>query len=156
LFICRKRSNVGFMTQLHATAIVLAGAGVLIRGPSGSGKSDLALHLIDGGATLIADDRVEIKLVDGKLHLSAPLTIQGLLEVRGIGVVDIDAAQNIPLCLIADLKSSSEIERMPVAKVERIDGNAIPVIDIDPFELSAPAKIKMALRIQAGEATLME
>jgi HPr kinase/phosphorylase len=144
------------MTQLHATAIAVASAGVLIRGPSGSGKSDLALRLIDEEAILIADDRVDIKLVDGKLHLAAPTTIQGLLEVRGIGVVNISAVQKIPLSLIVDLKPVSEIERMPDNKIELIDGIAIPVIDIDPFELSAPAKIKMALRIQVGEATLIE
>jgi HPr kinase/phosphorylase len=144
------------MTQLHATAISLAGAGILIRGPSGCGKSDLALRLIDEEAILIADDRVDINLVDGKLQLSAPPTIQGLFEMRGIGVVDIGTIQNIPLKLIVDLRPGSEIERMPEIKSELIDGFDIPVFVIDPFELSALAKIKMALRIQVGEVTLIE
>lgn len=148
------------MTQLHATAIALNGAGVLLRGPSGSGKSDLALRLIEGGAELIADDRVEITNADDELHLSAPVTIRGLIEIRGLGIVNIGATQDIPLRLIVELipqnKPGEKIERMPEVKEEVIAGIAIPVIDIDAFELSAAAKIKIALRIQDGEATLIE
>lgn len=148
------------MTQLHATAIALNGAGVLLRGPSGSGKSDLALRLIEGGAELIADDRVEITSADDELHLSAPVTIRGLIEIRGLGIVNIGATQDIPLRLIVELipqnKPGEKIERMPEVKEEVIAGIAIPVIDIDAFELSAAAKIKIALRIQDGEATLIE
>ena len=131
-------------------------AGVLIRGPSGSGKSDLALRLIDDGADLIADDRVELDTVDGKLHLTAPVTIRGLIEVRGIGLVNIGAVQDVPLALIVELKPRDKTERLPEVKEELIDGITIPVIDIDAFEISAPAKIKMALHIQDGKASLIE
>ena len=144
------------MTQLHATAVALDGIGVLIRGPSGSGKSDLALRLIDDGADLIADDRVELDTVDGKLHLTAPVTIRGLIEVRGIGLVNIGAVQDVPLALIGELKPRDKTERLPEVKEELIDGITIPVIDIDAFEISAPAKIKMALHIQDGKASLIE
>ncbi|MBT3989792.1 MAG: aldolase [Rhodospirillaceae bacterium] len=144
------------MTQLHATAVALDGIGVLIRGPSGSGKSDLALRLIDDGADLIADDRVELDTVDGKLHLTAPVTIRGLIEVRGIGLVNIGAVQDVPLALIVELKPRDKTERLPEVKEELIDGITIPVIDIDAFEISAPAKIKMALHIQDGKASLIE
>ena len=152
------------MTQLHATAISLNGIGVVLRGPSGCGKSDLALRLIDDGADLVADDRVELDVVGEKLHLSAPVTIRGLIEVRGLGVVNIGAVEDVPLHLIVELippvkpnaKPGEQIQRMPEVKDELIDGITIPVIDLDAFEISAPAKIKMALRIQDGKATLVE
>jgi len=144
------------MSQQHATAIAIDGVGVLIRGPSASGKSDLALRLIEAGGILIADDQVEVARVDDRCLLSAPETINGLLEVRGLGVVDIGAVQDIPLGLVIDLKPRDKIERMPEPKEELIEGISIRVLDIDAFEMSAPAKIKMALRIQGGRASLIE
>jgi serine kinase of HPr protein (carbohydrate metabolism regulator) len=144
------------MTQLHATAVALNGVGVLIRGPSGSGKSDLALRFIDDGAELVADDRVELEIVGERLHLSAPVTIRGLIEVHGLGIVNIDARQDVPLHLIVELKPRIDTDRMPEVKQEVIDGITVPVIDIDAFEISALAKIKMALRIEGGKATLVE
>jgi len=144
------------MTKLHATAVALDGQGVLIQGPSGRGKSDLALRLIEGGADLIADDWVEIERDGEACRLFAPETLRGLIEVRGQGIVEIGAVQDIPLCLIIELKPRDEIERMPEAQEKLIEGIAFPVIEIDAFEVSAPAKIKMALRIQNGKASLIE
>ena len=68
--------------QIHATAVLLDGKGVVLRGPSGSGKSDLALRLIDEGAILIADDRVDVKIIDGQLHCAPPENLAGMIEVR--------------------------------------------------------------------------
>src|SRR3546814_17418763 len=76
------------MLRVHATCIAIDGRGILLRGPSGSGKSDLALRLIDGGALLVADDQVILTEADGELTASAPATTAGRMEVRGIGVVD--------------------------------------------------------------------
>ena len=73
-------------TLLHATAISINGQAVLLIGPPGSGKSDLALRLIDRGALLIADDQVALTEVDGVLHASAPAATAGLIEVRGLGI----------------------------------------------------------------------
>jgi len=74
------------MLRIHGTCVALSGLGVLLRGPSGSGKSDLALRLIDGGAKLVADDQVELALdAAGRVMARAPATLSGLLEVRGIG-----------------------------------------------------------------------
>ena len=72
--------------QVHGTCIAIDGAGVLLRGPSGCGKSDLALRLIDGGAVLVADDRVSLEARAGDLVASAPDALAGLLEVRGVGI----------------------------------------------------------------------
>ena len=143
------------MKYLHGTAISLNELGVLIRGPSGSGKSDLALRLIGGGAELIADDQVIIEAVSEKLYLSAPLAICGLLEVRGLGVINVGAVKNIWLALIVNIKLCEEIERTPEIKYELHEGISIATIEIDAFHASALEKIKIALRIQNGEINLV-
>jgi HPr kinase/phosphorylase len=143
------------MKYLHATAVSLNGLGVLIRGPSGSGKSDLALRLIGRGARLIADDQVIIEAVGEKLHLSAPRATYGLIEVRGLGIVNIGAVKNTWLSLIVNVKLCEEIERMPEIKRELHEGISITTIEIDAFHASAPEKIKIALRIQSGEINLV-
>ena len=144
------------MIQLHASAITIEGQGVLIRGPSGSGESDLALRLINDGAELVGDDRVNIECVENYLNLSAPDSLKGLIEVRGVGVVNIGAADKAPLKLIIELKPGENIERLPEPSEETLEGVVIPVLDLDPFKVSSVAKIKLALLIQEGKATLVE
>ena len=144
------------MTQLHATAIAIEGQGVLIRGPSNSGKSDLALRLIDDGAQLVADDRVNVACVENYLNISAPDNLKGLIEVRGVGVVKIGAVDKAALKLIIDLKPGTDIKRLPEPREETLEGVAVLVLELNPFEVSAVAKIKMALRIQEGKVTLIE
>jgi serine kinase of HPr protein (carbohydrate metabolism regulator) len=134
------------MDQFHATAVAYYGSGILIRGPSGSGKSDLALRLIDDDADLIADDRVVIKVVGKELRLSPPESISGLIEVRGIGVVKIKTVRDIPLCLVVELELSNQTKRMPEIKEETIKDISIPIISINAFESSSLAKIKIVLR----------
>ena len=73
------------MVQVHGTCVDVDGTAVLLLGPAGSGKSDLALRLIDGGARLVADDRAEVRLRDGRLVVSAPPETGGLRGVRGRG-----------------------------------------------------------------------
>ncbi len=144
------------MTQLHATAIAIEGQGVLIRGPSNSGKSDLALRLIDDGAQLVADDRVNVAWAENYLNISAPDNLKGLIEVRGVGVVKISAVDKAALKLIIDLKPGTDIERLPEPREETLEGVAVLVLELNPFEVSAVAKIKMALRIREGKVTLIE
>ena len=134
------------MDHFHATAVAYCGSGILIRGPSGSGKSDLALRLIDDDADLIADDRVVIKVVEKELRLSPPESISGLIEVRGIGVVKIETVQDIPLCLVVELEPSYQTQRMPEIKEELIKDVSVPIININSFESSALVKIKIVLR----------
>jgi serine kinase of HPr protein (carbohydrate metabolism regulator) len=143
------------MKHLHGTAVALNGFGVLIRGPSGSGKSDLALRLIGGGAELIADDQVIIKVLGEKPHISAPAAIRGLIEVRGLGVVNIGAVNSTPLCLIVNLKLHETIERMPEIIYELCEGFNIATIDMNAFTISAPEKIKMALGVQSGKVKMV-
>lgn len=131
------------MPVLHATCVEWFGRGVLIRGKSGAGKSDLALRLIDAGAALVADDQV---LLENGIA-SAPARLQGLLEVRGFGIVKLPFAETTAIALTVDLCSADEIERLP----DRFDG----IMRLDPFCASAVAKIKLALQTIEGERHLI-
>jgi HPr kinase/phosphorylase len=135
---------------LHATAVAIDGAAILLRGPSGSGKSDLALRLVDGGAQLVADDQTLLRRAGGRVLASAPPSIAGLLEVRGIGIVRLEATGPVPLVLIADLILSGDIERIPEPRFETILGLPVAVTDLAPFEASAPAKLRLLRRALAA------
>ena len=142
---------------LHATCVALDGRGVLLRGPSGSGKSDLALRLIDEGALLVADDQTEVRRevglegLPGRLLAQAPETIAGRLEVRGLGIVAQPALATAPVALVVDLVRAAEVERLPEDRVELLLGEEVPAIALDPFAASAVAKVRLALAQLAGE-----
>jgi len=131
---------------VHATAIAIEGSAVLLRGRPGAGKSDLALRLIDGGARLVADDQVELRRVGRHILVRAPASIAGLLEVRGIGIVRVDALDEAPLALLVNLASSGEAERLPETRFEEVLGLTIPLVVLAPFEASAAAKLRLAVR----------
>lgn len=132
-------------TLMYGTVVALDGWGVVLRGKSGSGKSDLALRLIDSGAVLVADDQIQLVLSGGLVHASAPAAIAGLLEVRGVGVVPMPALARAPLALIVNLVRLEDVPRLPDAKMEDILGLDLPVLDLFAFEASAPQKVKVAL-----------
>jgi serine kinase of HPr protein (carbohydrate metabolism regulator) len=140
------------MILLHGTALALNGEGVLLRGPSGSGKSDLALRFIDEGAKLIADDQTELRDIGGGIRLSAPPTIAGKMEVRGLGIVAVPRLPSAPLRLVVDLRSPAAIERLPEPAWCRLFAYEIPLIALAPFEASAPAKLRLALRSVTSRA----
>jgi HPr kinase/phosphorylase len=135
---------------VHGTAIALDGGAVLLRGPSGAGKSDLALRLIDAGARLVADDQVELRRVGRQILARPPATLAGLVEIRGLGIVRVEALDEAPLVLLVDLVLSGEIERLPEPRVERLLGLAVPLIAQAPFEASAAAKLRLARRAFAA------
>jgi serine kinase of HPr protein (carbohydrate metabolism regulator) len=129
---------------LHATSVAIDGNAVLIAGLSGSGKSDLALRLIDRGAVLISDDYTIVQRVDGVARASAPDTIRGTFEVRGIGLTKVDAASDIPVRLVLDLDQM--VERLPEpGSIRVIAGVALPVVALSALEPSAPIKAELAL-----------
>jgi serine kinase of HPr protein (carbohydrate metabolism regulator) len=139
------------MDTVHGTVVEIEGAGVLFRGPSGSGKSDLALRLIEGGATLVADDRVILSRRDGQVVAAAPEIIAGRLEVRGLGIATVPSTGPSPLRLVVDMARPEEVERLPKAAETVILGVVLPVMHLAPFEASAPAKLRLALRLAPRE-----
>lgn len=135
--------------QVHGTCVVLAEIGVLLCGPSGSGKSDLALRLVDGGARLVADDRVDLERRGNAIWATSPGKIAGLLEVRGIGIVHLDGvagacADGAMLGLVVDLTDRAAIERLPEASSRSLLGIDLPCLQLDPWAVSAAAKLKIA------------
>ncbi|WP_374441494.1 HPr kinase/phosphorylase [Stella sp.] len=130
---------------LHATTVAVAGVGVAITGPSGSGKSDLALRLIDGGARLVADDQTLVARRADLLTARAPPAIAGLLEVRGIGIVRLPSLAEAELRLIVAAVPPAEVERMPEPASRTLLGVVLPLLRLDPFAASAAAKLRLAV-----------
>jgi HPr kinase/phosphorylase len=137
--------------KIHGTCIEVEGLGVLLRGPAGSGKSDLALRLIDDGARLVADDYTELSHEKGKLRARAPNTIEGLIEVRGVGVLKIGGALQAELGAVIDLVSNDQVERLPEDESVEILGMSIPYFRLAPFEASTPAKVRLIVRRVKGD-----
>jgi serine kinase of HPr protein (carbohydrate metabolism regulator) len=134
---------------VHATTVQIAGHGVLILGDSGSGKSDLALRLIGEGALLVADDQTRVTCRDGQLVATAPATIAGRLEARGIGILAAPQVESARLRLAVRL-STIPVERMPEALFWYPPGGVaethhLQMIALAPFEPSALVKLRMAL-----------
>jgi HPr kinase/phosphorylase len=143
----------GETTLVHATAVAIGGRAVLLRGPSGSGKSDLALRLIDAGAQLVSDDYSQLQREGDAIVVRAPQPISGLIEVRGVGILKVEALTAAPLALIVDLVAPQHVERLPEPCSETIFGLVIPVVAIAPFEASAAAKLRFALAAGDGGGT---
>jgi HPr kinase/phosphorylase len=137
---------------VHATAIAIDGRAVLLRGPSGAGKSDLALRLIDAGARLVADDQVELRRAGGRVLVRAPAALAGLVEVRGVGILRLEPLREAALAMCVDLVPSAEVERLPEICCEDVLGLAVPSIAISPFEASAAAKLRFALRAFSADS----
>jgi serine kinase of HPr protein (carbohydrate metabolism regulator) len=133
------------MPSLHASCVELDGRGLLLRGPPGAGKSDLALRLIEAGARLVADDRVVLSRRDGALIARPARELAGLLEVRGLGVVSVPHVRETALHLVVDLVPLSAVERLPEPASVVLEGVSLPLHALCAFEASAVAKLKLAL-----------
>ncbi|MGE5539171.1 MAG: HPr kinase/phosphorylase [Gemmatimonas sp.] len=140
---------------VHGTCIAFGANGVLIRGRSGAGKSDLALRLIDGGARLVADDQVELTPARGAPVARGPRAIRGLIEARGVGIVAVPTRASARLRLVVDLVAPRAVPRLPEPRREMIAGTAIPAIALASFEASAALKVRLALRFGAGSTDPM-
>jgi HPr kinase/phosphorylase len=128
--------------RMHGTCVARDGAGVLILGPSGSGKSDLALRLLGRGFILVADDQVDI--VDG--HARAPDSLAGMLEVRGLGIVRLPYSSHAKLDLVIVLDERAE--RLPYP--ERHAGLDLPIVRLNASAASAPDRVALALDCALG------
>jgi HPr kinase/phosphorylase len=136
--------------NIHASCVAIGTQGVLLLGPSGTGKSDLALRLIDEGATLVADDRTILFLRRGMLQARAPTTIKGLLEIRGLGIVKLPACASVAIALVVRL--GREGARLPAPRRWRAPlttTTMAPQIALDARFASTPAKIRAALAAHA-------
>jgi serine kinase of HPr protein (carbohydrate metabolism regulator) len=142
------------MILVHGTTVALEGEGVLLRGPSGSGKSDLALRLIDGGARLVADDQTELTRSPNGLIARSPASIAGKMEVRGVGILRVPTVLNAPVRLVVDLVSPGRVERLPEPQFCEYLQYSLPLLALAAFEASTPAKIRLALAGLVQTATL--
>jgi hypothetical protein len=134
--------------NIHASCVALGTRGILLLGPSGSGKSDLALRLIDDGARLVADDRTILFASKGKLQARAPASIKGLLEVRGLGIIELPVRPMVKIALVVRL--GREGPRLPVPGFYHMPtpvraAAKVPLIVLDARFASTPAKIRAAL-----------
>jgi len=129
---------------VHASTVASDGRAVLITGPSGAGKSDLTLRLLDRGFTLVSDDQTIVKRDGDRLIASAPATIAGKLEIRGIGIVEMETMEDVPIALVVEL--TTDIERLPDDSRDRLILDIrVPLISIDAMIASAPSKVAIAL-----------
>lgn len=129
---------------VHASTVAIDGRAVLITGPSGSGKSDLALRLIDRGFALVSDDRTVVRRDGDRLIASAPPQIAGKLEIRGIGIVEMKTEADVPVALLVEL--TSDIPRLPDDCRERLLLDVpLPIVAIDSTTASAASKVALAL-----------
>ena len=144
-------------TLLHATCVAIGDEGVLILGPPGAGKSDLALRLIDQpgsglagklrAAELVADDQVAIYRDRDTLIASAPPALAGKIEIRGLGIASLAFRNSVPLVLAVQLADAATIERLPDpgAAGFKVLGISLPLALIDGAKPSAPARLRAAL-----------
>lgn len=129
---------------MHGTCVLISGIGVLLRGASGSGKSDLALRLIDEGARLVSDDQVSMRVEGDRLIAAPPPTLAGCLEVRGVGIMPVPSVASAEIGLIVDLVPRDRVERLPDVEHETILNVALPHLTLHPFDASATAKLRLA------------
>lgn len=130
---------------IHGTVIVSGTRGVLLRGPSGSGKSDLALRLMDRGFILVADDQVLISRAGDHLIAEPPPALAGWLEVRGLGLVSMPYCPKARLDLAIDLIPRDQVERLPNPQSIEFLGLDIPLVKLHAFDAATELKISYAL-----------
>ena len=123
---------------------------MLLRGPSGSGKSDLALRMMEYGSKLVADDCVCLALEGGVLIARAPSGLRGLLEVREMGVIAVPYETSVQVLGVVDLVDSNKIQRLPNHRTEALLGVEVPSYQLDPWGMSAIAKVQLVRGLISG------
>lgn len=137
------------MKLVHATCVKMGDVGIMLRGASGSGKSDLALRLINRGARLIGDDYVYVGCEDGRLYAAAPHEISGKIEVRGVGIAVVPFDRVARIAAVIDLQNE-RVERLPQQSETMIETVALPCFKLMPFEDSACEKVALLVAALAS------
>lgn len=131
---------------LHASCVALNGQGILLAGAPGSGKSAMALQLIQAGAELVADDQTVLSLHEGLLTAAPPPTTAGLMEVRYVGLLHLPFRPAVPVVLFVDLVAEpSELERLPEPDRLFLLDQPVRRLRLPSYESATPAKIRAAL-----------
>jgi serine kinase of HPr protein (carbohydrate metabolism regulator) len=133
------------VTSVHATCVAIEGLGVLLIGPSGTGKSDLALQLIDRGAALVSDDYVELSTDAQQLWAAPPPRIAGKIEIRGLGIVDLPHLAQVRVALVVDLAIAPDRFPLEPLTTEYL-GISLALVRLDAHEASAPIKVEYAAK----------
>lgn len=148
--------------RVHGTAVALGGEAALIRGPSGAGKSDLALRCLAAAplahiphrAELVADDQVQLERRGDVITVSAPATIAGRIEARGVGILTLPYRASAELRLVVDLVPPAEVPRFPLQQPTAVYlGIEVPIVRLAAFESSASVKLVLALWQACGALT---
>jgi serine kinase of HPr protein (carbohydrate metabolism regulator) len=134
---------------VHASALLVGARAVLIRGPSGAGKSRLALELIEAArngallfAKLVGDDRVHLEAAGGRLLVRPADALKGLIELRGVGILQRDYEGCAVVGLVVDL-AADDAERLPERGEVAIAGIKIPRLAVAPGMAALPAVLAM-------------
>ncbi|WP_304617581.1 HPr kinase/phosphorylase [Paracoccus sp. (in: a-proteobacteria)] len=130
------------MVQLHASTVALNGRGLIILGPSGSGKSSLALDLMAAGAVLVADDRTDLRVEEGRLVASAPAGVAGRIEARGVGILGAETAP-AALVMACDLGAAEDMRLPPWRHAEWL-GVRLPLV-LGPYRPHLYAALRQML-----------
>ncbi|HLW27422.1 MAG TPA: RNase adapter RapZ [Kiloniellales bacterium] len=142
------------MERLHATCVALptpsGPLALLLRGPSGTGKSGLALRLIDEGGWLVADDQVEIVRRGERLVARPPATLSGVMEIRGFGLVEVPHLPEAPLGFAVDLLSRDAVDRLPEERHLEVLDLQLPLLQLDPDAAATTATLRLAARSRAA------
>lgn len=138
----------------HASCVARGAEAVLLLGPPGAGKSDLALRLIRDGWALVADDQVRLQATAGALQAAAPAALHGRIEVRGLGLFAGMPVANAPsvVRLVVHLEDRATVPRLPQPVSWHLDGVELPAVSLHAFDASAPAKVSLALEAASGRA----
>ena len=133
---------------IHASCVAWGSHAALLCGPSGSGKSDLALRFLSLGeeAQLVADDQVELRAEENHLFVGAPHALAGLLEVRGLGLWRVASLPGAEVRLIVNLVPRDAVPRLPESRFTALGNVNLPTLSLHAFDASTPVKLRVALQ----------
>ena len=141
------------VVSVHGTCVEIKGKAVLISGKPGVGKSSLALQLIDRGAILVADDQTLLSLEGGCLIARPPLSLKGLMEVRGVGICPFPYQEQSPFALSIEISEGKKLERLPKPTFVEYYGIKIPHLKLERDDPLGAIKIELKVNFNDEQNT---